>query len=93
MELDGIRDNLALSIGKLFCLERSLLLSMTIIGGQFFGAFIGEMMFLAIRPSVSQAFPFVFLNESDIFVDRLPSSFQAVGGVFGIQNRRNFSTF
>ncbi|KAI6184971.1 Aquaporin-8 [Aphelenchoides bicaudatus] len=69
--------NPAISIGKLFCLERSLLISLCLISGQLFGAFIGEVLFAAVRPATAQVFPYVFLNETDVFVDRLPSSFQS----------------
>ena len=59
-------------------MERSLLVSLTLMAGQFFGAFISEILFAAVRPATVQVFPFVFFNESDAYADRLPPSFQSV---------------
>lgn len=57
-------------------MERGILISIVLIAGQFFGAFIGEVIFATVRPA--EAFPFVVHNESETFVDRLPGSFQSV---------------
>jgi hypothetical protein len=64
-------------------LERGVFISVAIIFGQFVGAFIGEVLFAAVRPATSQVFPLVFFNESEVFDDRLPSSFQAVRKMLG----------
>jgi hypothetical protein len=53
-------------------------MSITLIGSQFFGAFIGEILYAAVRPATVQVFPFAVFNESEAFIDRLPTSFQSV---------------
>ncbi|KAI6196296.1 hypothetical protein M3Y94_01091900 [Aphelenchoides besseyi] len=69
--------NPAITLSKLFCLQRNVFVSLALIAGQFFGAFIGEILFTVVCPSTTNVFPLNFINTTTIFEDRLPGSFQS----------------
>ncbi|CAD5216053.1 unnamed protein product [Bursaphelenchus xylophilus] len=44
--------NPAISLGQLFCLRRPIFLSLSIISGQLFGAFIGQVLFASLGQAI-----------------------------------------
>ena len=69
--------------------QQNPVMTIVLIAGQFFGAFIGECSYAATRPMLTaQSFPLAMLNTTDAFNDRLPALFQSVGGESASKRRQ-----